>query len=168
MRKFRIFLLVLNLMVSWLAAPLAHGQIPGVTFTTLGAFNNTNNGANPYAPPVLGADGNLYGTLPYGGTNNAGAVYRVTTNAFLTTLYTFKTNFNTWDGAYPYASLVSGHDGNLYGVAGAGGTNNQGTIFEITTNGTFTLLYSFGMETNTLGYALDGSSPDGGLVQGRD
>ena len=168
MRIFRTILLVMNVLVIWLSAPLARGQIQGVTFTTLAAFNGTNNGANPYDPPVLGADGNLYGLLPNGGTNNVGALYKVATNgtqnATLTAFYTFK----TWDGAYPYDSLVSSSGGNLYGVAYQGGTNNLGTIFEITTNGAFTLLYSFGMVTNDLGYALDGGNPIGGLVQGRD
>ncbi len=163
-----IFLLSLNLMLMWLAAPSAHGQIPGISFKALAAFNNTGNGANPYAPPVLGADGNLYGTLPYGGTNNIGVIFKVTTNGSQSTLYTFKTNFNNLGGAGPFAPLVSGQDGNLYGVASGGGMNNQGTIFEITTNGAFTLLYSFGMVTNDMGYALDGSTPYGGLVQGRD
>jgi uncharacterized repeat protein (TIGR03803 family) len=167
-RKLRIFLLALNLMLIWLAAPLAHGQIQGVTFTALGAFNNTNNGANPYSPPVLGADGNLYGSLPYGGTNSVGVLFKVATNASQNASLAAFYTFNTWDGAYPYASLASGSDGNLYGVAFNGGTNNQGTIFEITTDGTFTLLYSFGMVTNDLGYALDGAKPIGGLVQGRD
>jgi len=163
-KNLRPFLLAFGLVVVWLAAPLAHGQMQRVTFTTLAAFNNTNSGANPYDPPVLGADGNLYGVLPYGGTNNAGVIFKVSTNASPTTFY----NFNTWDGAFPVGQLLSGHDGNLYGTASGGGTNKQGTIFKITTNGTFTLLYSFGMVTNDLGYALDGSSPYGGLIQGRD
>jgi uncharacterized repeat protein (TIGR03803 family) len=163
-----IFLLSLNLMLMWLAAPSAHGQIPGITFKALAGFNNGTNGANPYAPPVLGADGNLYGTMPYGGTNGIGVIFKVTTNGFQSTLYTFKTNFNNLGGASPFAPLVSGQDGNLYGVASGGGSNSLGTIFEITTNGAFTLLYSFGMVTNDLGYALDGSTPYTGLIQGRD
>jgi uncharacterized repeat protein (TIGR03803 family) len=165
MKNFRTIVLVLNLLVVMLAAaPWAQGQIPGVAYTTLAAFNNTKTGAYPYSPPVLGPDGNLYGTLPGGGTNNVGVIFMVSTNGTQTTLYTFSTN----NGANPLASLVSGRDGNLYGVAIGGGTNNQGTIFEITTNGTFTLLYSFGMMTNDQGYALDGAKPYAGLVQGRD
>lgn len=81
MRNFGIISLVLNLVVTWLAAPLAHGQTQNVTFTTLAEFDATNNGANPYAPPVLGADGNLYGALPFGGTNNVGVLFKVATNA---------------------------------------------------------------------------------------
>jgi uncharacterized repeat protein (TIGR03803 family) len=168
MKNLRIGLVALNLALIGLAAPLAHGQIPGITFTPLAAFGSTN-GANPYAAPVLGADGKLYGVAPSGGTNsvgtnNVGLIYQVATNGIQKTLHTF----NKWDGANPVGSLASGQDGNLYGVASGGGTNSHGTIFEITTNGAFTLLYSFGMATNELGYALDGSSPYGGMVQGRD
>jgi uncharacterized repeat protein (TIGR03803 family) len=168
MRKYRIVWLILSLVAGWQMAPLAHGQIPGVTFTALAQFDYTNNGANPYTPPVLGADGNLYGTLPFGGTNGIGTIYKVTTNGSRTTLYTFKTNFNKSNGANPYGALASGGDGNLYGVAYQGGTNNQGTLFKITSNGAFTLLYSFGLATNAPGYALDGANPLGALVQGRD
>jgi uncharacterized repeat protein (TIGR03803 family) len=164
MKKLRTFLLAMNLAAISLAAPWAQGAISGTTFTTLAAFNNTNSGANPYAPPVLGADGNLYGALPYGGTNSVGVIFKVGTNASEITLHAF----SNWDGAYPDAQLTAGQDGNFYGVASGGGTNKLGTIFEVTTNGTFTLLYSFGMMTNALGYALDGSSPYGGMVQGRD
>jgi uncharacterized repeat protein (TIGR03803 family) len=167
MKNLKIGLVVLNLMVIGLAAPLAQGQIAGTTFTALSAFNSTN-GANPYAPPVFGADGKLYGVAPSGGTNSGtnsvGVIYQITTNGVQKTLHVF----HTWDGADPVGSLVSGRDGNLYGVASGGGTNKDGTIFKITTNGTFALLYSFGMATNKPGYALDGSGPYGGMIQGQD
>ena len=164
MKNFRTIVLAMNLMVITLAATGAHGQVQGVTYTTLAAFNNTNNGETPYNPPLLGADGNLYGTLPGGGTNGAGVIYKVSTNGTQSTLYTFNSN----NGENPIASLVAGRDGNFYGVAINGGANNQGTLFEITTNGTFTLLHSFGMMTNNLGYSLDGANPYGALVLGRD
>jgi uncharacterized repeat protein (TIGR02543 family) len=164
MKSFKNFLLALNLLIICLFATMAHGTLSGVAFTELGGFN-TNNGANPYATPVFGPDGNLYGTTPSGGTNGVGVIYRISLNAQQATLHTFNSNL---DGAYPVAGLTVGNDGNLYGVANAGGGNNQGTIFKVTTNGLFTTLYSFGMVTNDQGDALDGASPYGGLVLGRD
>ncbi len=119
MKNFRTIVLAMNLMVIMLAAATEGAwPIQGVTYTTLAAFNNTNTGETPYNPPLLGADGNLYGTLPGGGKNSVGVIYKVSTNGTHTTLYTFNTN----NGENPIASLMSGRDGNLYGVAINGGT----------------------------------------------
>jgi uncharacterized repeat protein (TIGR03803 family) len=54
---------------------------------------------------------------------------------------------------------VQGSDGNFYGTTQSGGTYNYGTVFNISTNGALTNLYSF--STSSQG------SP-GGLVQGSD
>jgi uncharacterized repeat protein (TIGR03803 family) len=43
----------------------------------------------------------------------------------------------------PASELTEGPDGCFYGTTYWGGTNYTGTIFRITTNGTFTALYSF-------------------------
>ena len=65
------------------------------------------------------------------------------------------------DPKLPYAGLVFDKTGNLYGTTELGGTNNQGTVFEITPNpnGTWTetVLYNF-----TGG--SDGGQPYGSLV----
>jgi uncharacterized repeat protein (TIGR03803 family) len=63
--------------------------------------------------------------------------------------------------------LVQGSDGNLYGTTWWGGTNDFGTVFRISTNGTLTTLYTFGTVTDAAGQPLDGAMPNG-LVQGRD
>src|SRR6185436_5830351 len=110
-------------------------------------------------------DGNLYGTTRYGGANSHGRVFRLTTNGALTTLYSFGpvTNnvFANIDGAYPEAGLVQASDGNLYGTTAWGGASGSGTLFRITTNGAFTLLYSF------IG-GSDGGGPESALVQASD
>ena len=54
-------------------------------------------------------------------------------------------------------------DGNLYGVTYQGGANNQGTVFKITTSGTYTLLYSFHDVAGS-----DGINPWTGLAVGTD
>ena len=58
---------------------------------------------------------------------------------------TFKTllSFNGTNGAEPATVLVQGTDGNFYGMTGAGGANNAGTVFKITPTGTLTTLYDF-------------------------
>ncbi len=52
------------------------------------------------------------------------------------------------DGAFPFAGLIQGKDGNLYGTAEGGGTTFHGTIFRLTLSGTFSTLYSFPGGTN--------------------
>jgi uncharacterized repeat protein (TIGR03803 family) len=107
--------------------------------TSLVSFDNTN-GANPYAGLTPDSDGNFYGTTVNGGTNGGyGTVFKVTTNGLLTSL----TSFANSNGAYPYATLTTGSDGNFYGAAYSGGQNGLGTVFRVTTNGMLTSLASF-------------------------
>jgi uncharacterized repeat protein (TIGR03803 family) len=118
----------------------------------------TNGGAHPVAGLAQGSDGNFYGTTYYGGTSNCGTVFKITTNGALTSLYSF-TGGN--DGANPYAGLARGSDGNFYGTTYAGGANNCGTVFKISSAGVLTSLYSF-----TGG--VDGANPRAGPAQGDD
>ena len=57
--------------------------------------------------------------------------------------------------------LVQGADGNLYGTAAGGGTNNYGTIFKITPSGKLTTPCSFCPQSA----CTDGEYPSAGLVQ---
>jgi uncharacterized repeat protein (TIGR03803 family) len=77
---------------------------------------------------------------------------------------TFKTlaNFDGTDGSYSlYMSLVQGSNGSFYGMTGAGGASNQGTVFRITAGGKLTTLYNFCSQMN----CTDGGDPYAGLVQ---
>ena len=129
------------------------------TLTTLANFVGPN-GANPlFAPLAQGTDGNLYGTTQAGGAHQQGTVFKVTPAGTLTTLHSF-CGQSCADGAAPFAGLVLGNDGNFYGTTEAGGTNNEGTVFKMTPQGTLTTLHSFNIE--------DGSNPYAGLVQATD
>lgn len=108
--------------------------------TSLYPFTGGLGGANPYAALTPGPDGNFYGTTESGGGLGAGTVFRVATNGGVAPIYSF-TGGN--DGANPYAALALGPNGNFYGVASAGGSSGKGTIFQVTTNGVVTPLYSF-------------------------
>lgn len=63
------------------------------------------------------------------------------------------------DGDSPHGPLVQGFDGNFYGTTQFGGTNDRGTIFNITASGIETALYSF---------PAGGPSPQHGLILGTD
>ena len=120
---------------------------------------------------TLGPDGNFYGTTELGGITNSsyiggmGTVFKVTTNGMLTTLVSFNYSLN---GAYPEAGLTLGNDGNFYGTTSQGGIidENQnipygmGTVFQITTNGTLTMLVSFN--------GTNGANPQAALTLGND
>ena len=130
---------------------------PTGTLTTLYSFSGAD-GLNPRAGLALGSDGNFYGTTRSGGTGNDGTVFKITPSGTLTMLH----SFSGIDGLDPWSSaLVQGSDGNFYGTTVNGGALNNGTVFQITPTGMLTTLYSF-----TGG--VDGSGPDGSLVQGSD
>jgi uncharacterized repeat protein (TIGR03803 family) len=127
---------------------------PAGVMTRLVSFTGTN-GAHPTAALALGPEGALYGTTYDGGAADLGTVFRVTTNGALTVLHSFA---NTKDGANPYAGLVLGADGNFYGTAANGGAHGDGEVFQISTNGTFAVVYSFSG-------AVDVGNPIAGLIE---
>ncbi|HTT62057.1 MAG TPA: choice-of-anchor tandem repeat GloVer-containing protein [Bryobacteraceae bacterium] len=112
---------------------------------------------------VRGIDGNFYGVMGGGGANNSacnggftgtgcGTVYKITPQGAFNTIYNFCSLANCADGYSPYTTLVSGADGNLYGITPLGGANGYGTVYRITLNGTLTTLYSFGAADGNCGY----------------
>ena len=141
----------------------------GGTLNTLHSFSNDGDGEGPFAGLVQGSDGNFYGTTigenVSGGASNSGTVFKITPGGSLTTLYNFSSvgwqqNFANSDGAYPYAGLVQGSDGDFYGTTLRGGASGAGTVFKIASGGSLTTLYIFNY--------TDGAYPYATLVQGRD
>jgi uncharacterized repeat protein (TIGR03803 family) len=131
--------------------------------TTLWSFcslPDCSDGAYPEAALVQGIDSNFYGTTSGGGTNNAGTVFKITPAGALTPLWQFCSLPDCTDGAYPYAALFQAADGNFYGTTEYGGTNDDGTIVEITPAGVLTTLYQFS--------GPDGENPGASVVQGTD
>jgi uncharacterized repeat protein (TIGR03803 family) len=124
-----------------------------------------HDGGYPFAALVQATDGNFYGTTEAGGAHDAGTLFEITVGGKLTTLYSFCSLVKTYctDGAYPYAGLVQATNGNFYGTTIRGGTNNYGTVFEIT-GGKLTTLYNFCSLTG----CHDGAFPVDGLVQAAD
>lgn len=136
------------------------------TVTTLYSFTGGTNGANPMAAPVQGNDGFFYGTTLNGGSNmncsGCGTVYKVNSAGSCTTLYSLTR------GASPamfttQAGLAQGTDGCFYGTIEYGGSQSYGSVFKISSDGTFTTLSSF---TDT-GFA-NGWYPICALAEGVD
>ena len=138
----------------------------GGELTTLVEFTDTtgeNLGSRPAAALIQGSDGNLYGTTFFGGVSRRGTVFRITLGGELTTLVGFTDTAGDKPGRFPFASLVQGSDGNLYGTASGGGSGDNGTVFRMTPGGELTTLVEFA------GIVVGddpGSYPYAGLVEG--
>jgi uncharacterized repeat protein (TIGR03803 family) len=152
----------------------------GTGFTNLHTFSpvafafevpaTNSDGADPVAGLILSGN-TLYGTTYYGGTNGNGTVFALSTNGTgFTLLHTFSSFISNGsyatnsDGFYPQAGLILSGD-TLYGTAGGGGTNGEGTVFAVNTNGTgFTALYTFSTGSGAPASNSDGAFPEAGLI----
>jgi uncharacterized repeat protein (TIGR03803 family) len=125
--------------------------------TTLYSFTGGADGAVPLAGLIEGTDSNFYGTTSQGGTGRTGTVFRITSAGLLTTLYSFTGGA---DGGLPLGGVIQATNGILYGTTAEGGAFSTGTVFQITTAGTFSTLFSFA--------GTNGATPEAGLIQGTD
>ena len=133
----------------------------GLSFATLHHFSapppccaTNEDGYHPSAGLVLSGN-TLYGTAQSGGSFGVGAVFAVNTDGLgFTNLHSF--NLGSDGGNLLAGLLLSGNT--LYGTAYNGGSNYNGTVFALHTDGTgFTNLHSF-----TGG--SDGGYPQAGLL----
>ena len=145
-----------------------HGTVFKITkggaLTTLYSFCSQSacaDGEFPQTGLVQASNGNLYGETILGGAYGSGTIFELTLSGALTTLYSACSQSNCPDGNYLYAPLIQAKDGNLYGIMQIGGSNNSGTVFQITLSGALTTLYSFCSQAA----CADGQYPAAGLVQ---
>jgi uncharacterized repeat protein (TIGR03803 family) len=132
----------------------------GSGYQVLKSFTGTNSdGAKPVDMGLLQAsDGALYGTTPRGGSADQGIVFRLQLDGSGFTILKHFSGTNG-DGARPRSGLIEGADGLLYGTTVIGGTNNQGTVFRLGTDGN---AYEI---IRTFTGASDGAWPSAALVQ---
>jgi uncharacterized repeat protein (TIGR03803 family) len=123
-------------------------------YATLYGFPNSLAGEYPNTG-LTDAGGTLYGTTWEGGSAGDGTVFSLSTSGQENTLYSFT---GESDGASPAGDLIY-VNGNLYGTAAGGGRCSWcGTVYEITTSGSVTVLHDF---PSKLG---DGDNPSSGLT----
>jgi uncharacterized repeat protein (TIGR03803 family) len=130
----------------------------------LHSFGSGTDGAVPGASLIHVKD-TLYGTTESGGTSGYGTVFALDRKTRAeTVLYSFCSQDDCTDGAFPAAALVDVH-GILYGTTEYGGANcaadfGCGTVFALDpATGVETVLYSF------QGNSSDGANPEAGLTE---
>jgi uncharacterized repeat protein (TIGR03803 family) len=108
--------------------------------------SDSSDGTYPWGGLVQGQDGNFYGTTHDGGANGAGTVFRMTPEGEVTILHNFALNQTPTGGARPNGqTLTWGRDGLLYGITSYNqdSVGDYGTVFTISTDGVFNVLYRF-------------------------
>ncbi len=142
------------------------------TETVLHSFSG-KDGANPIAPLMMDASGDLYGTASNGGAKGFGSVFKASraSGAWQTRVLHSFTGAHL-DGEFPDSALVMDPSGNIYGTTEAGGgdlkscqvwnDNGCGMVFELSPNGAQwreSILKAFSGGT-------DGAFPQGVVLDG--
>ena len=122
-------------------------------YKVLVSFHGPNGAFGASTLTLIG--NTLYGTTERGGSGQNGVIFAVNTDG---SNFTLLHQFFGPDGSNPIGPLVSGPNGILYGITGAGGPGfpgqNPGVLFSIGLNGKYTILHKFsesnGENPNTL------------------
>jgi len=122
--------------------------------TVLHSFGGPADGAFPMDSVVVDSSGNLYGTTTYGGSSNAGVVFKLDSSGAETILHNFT---GGEDGASPEAGLTLDSAGNLYGTTVYGGAANAGVVFKVSPVDGESVVYAFSGGD-------DGANPSSGLT----
>jgi len=118
----------------------------GGSLRVLHSFSDETTGSLPQSGVIQARDGFFYGTTFNGGTNGAGTLFRADSGGALTVLRSFDP---ATIGGHPWAPLIEGRDGSLYGTTLSGG-GGLGTAFHFdTTSGAVVVFHVFGSSTGT-------------------
>jgi uncharacterized repeat protein (TIGR03803 family) len=137
------------------------------------AFSD-GDGRGPNGSLIFDTQSNLFGTTNKGGQYKTGTLFKLESNGTFSDLHIF--GAYKGDGKLPTAGVVMDTQGNLYGTTSAGGHSGDsgpgvgkkaiacfrgcGTVFEFTTAGVETVLYTFeGWKKH------DGAEPFAGLIR---
>ena len=130
----------------------------GTGFVAIRSFTGGSDGGYLYGALAEGSDGMFYGTGNQGGAYGQGTVFRMNKDG---TGFAVLNVFNGSSGSRPFAGVIEGTDGAIYGTTISGGAVGYGVVFRMNKNGTgYTVLRSFS--------ATEGIYPYGGVVEGSD
>ena len=122
------------------------------------------DGTNPFAGLTQSSNGTLYGTTANGGNNGQGSLYEIDPLGNETVLHSFLDPNVPSDGYSPYAPVTQAANGNFYGTTIFGGTDANGIVYELSSQGQYTVLHNFGDGSVT----NDGMKPQARIIQGAD
>ena len=144
----------------------------GQSLATLFTFAvGSGGGSQPQSGVAVGPQGQLYGTTPFGGTDNIGLVYELLPpqspgGAWTdTVLHSFASQ---GEAAYPTLGLTLGHSGVLYGVTGLNATYGDGTVFELSPPIPPGIGWHLQILYNFTGASGGAENPSGSLALGSD
>lgn len=109
------------------------------TVQTLYSFDPATSGTNP-RKLVLGKDGHFYGVASAAGSGGGGTAFRVSQNGVLTVLHSFAPG--SAEGDAPNG-LTQGANGMYYGTTANFGSDQLGSVFQMTPAGVVTVLHRF-------------------------
>jgi uncharacterized repeat protein (TIGR03803 family) len=127
---------------------------PAGVLTTLHSFTQHGDGYTPHGAPVLGRNGNLYGTTC--SQFNPWIFYSITPRGV------FQAVSSNVPGC-PFGGLILGADGNFYGTSQVDGTLGYGTVFRLTPAGVLTIVHSFNYTDGAYLYSPAAQGNDGFL-----
>jgi len=127
--------------------------------TVLHSFGGPGDGTNPTSR-LLDVNGTFYGTTSQGGKNGGGTVFSLSLDGTEKILHSFDDPSSSPQsgGFTPEAGLID-VQGTLYGTTSQGGDSacggggyHCGTVFSITPDGRFKVLYTFGKQSGDGGF----------------
>ncbi|HEY3636822.1 MAG TPA: choice-of-anchor tandem repeat GloVer-containing protein [Rhizomicrobium sp.] len=129
------------------------------------SFGSVSSGGQyPLGSLLLAADGSLYGASELGGAHSQGTIFQITQSGGVWTEHTlFDFDATTPGGWAPQAGVYMDSSGALYGTASAGGTTNDGVVYQLTSGSprwTETVIHTFTSN------GTDGISPSYGALVG--
>ncbi|HTT82533.1 MAG TPA: choice-of-anchor tandem repeat GloVer-containing protein [Rhizomicrobium sp.] len=112
----------------------------GWTYSVVHNFTGTpDDGQVPTAEPTLESS-NIYGVTLGGGANSEGTLYEISSGGAESLLHSFGASD---DGTQPDGAVIFDKSGNMYGTTEYGGASGNGTIWEYSASGTYSVLASF-------------------------
>ena len=114
--------------------------------TVLHAFTGLADGNACSFSLVQGTDGKLYGTAG-SGTFTAGLIFKITTSGSYSAIHQIN---GTTEGFGVRSGVSQASDGNYYGVTQNNGSATNGTLYKVTSTGTYTVVHNFDSPTGDI------------------